>query len=244
MRKCKQKRKQENAKTRNTKRENPKTRKAQKNRKGENTKTREPKNTKTQKEIYCEHGNSQSWCVISVLLHVALASEKKKEKKNNQIWHLNWEGSISTWYVYTCMRLFVHIYTYTYCCLAMNMPCISCWISWSAESLQLRWRRQLPCFLVPGTFPRRSLCFSKYLAVFIRSQHGREMHCRANYEKIWWNNVGWQVDMSALISLLISKSWKSVLISFGVGFACRCTPVLFSWPSDTDPLVQAFGGSC
>lgn len=79
MRKGKQKRKQENAKTRNTKRENPKTRKAQKNRKAENTKTREPKNTKTQKEIYCEHGNSQSWCVISVLLHVALASEKKKQ---------------------------------------------------------------------------------------------------------------------------------------------------------------------
>ena len=24
----------------------------------------------------------------------------------------------------------------------------------------------------------------------------------------------------------------------------RCTPVLFSWPSDCDPLVQAFGGSC
>ena len=194
MRKCKQKRKQETAKTRNAD-------------------TREPKNAKTHKEIYCQHGNSQSWCVISVLLHVALASEKKSIKSGTLTERV---VSVHDMCTHVCVYLYLHIYTYTCCCLAMNMPCISCWISWIGRIP--RTEVAAAATLLPGArdiSKAKSLLFKVLGCLHSVSTRKRDA-LQGKLWKIWWNSVGWQVDMWALISLLISKSWKSVLISFGV----------------------------
>ena len=222
----------------NTKHQNEKTRKREKPKKPERAKTRKRENPKMRK---LKRNLLWTWKLSELVCHISTFTRRgsRFRKKKNQIWHLNWEGSISTWYVYKCMRLFVHIYTYTCCCLAMNMPCISCWISWIGRIPPTE--VAAAATLLPGArdiSKAKSLLF-KVLGC-LHSVSTRQRDAGQIMKKIWWNNVGWQVDMWALIS----KSWKSVLISFGVGFAWRCTPVLFLWPSDTDPLVQAFGGSC
>lgn len=241
MRKCKQKRKQENAKTRNTKRENPKTRKAQKTRKGETRKRESPKTRKLKRKFIVNMETLRAG-VSYQYFYTWLSLPKKKKIKSGTLTER--VVSVHDMCTNVCVYLNLHIYTYTCCCLAMNMPCISCWISWIGRIP--RTEVAAAATLLPGArdiSKAKSLLFKVLGCLHSVSTRKRDA-LQGKLWKIWWNSVGWQVDMWALISLLISKSWKSVLISFGVGFACRCTPVLFSWPSDTDPLVQAFGGSC